>query len=127
MPLTKKPVFTDQSAPIGAPYSQAIVIGDLVYCSGIIPQKPDGEIVRTDIQSQTRVILSNVANVLKASGSDIQNLVKVNVYLRDMADFDAMNKVYDEILPNPKPARTCIQPGRLPKDVDIEIECVAHL
>ncbi|KAL1915401.1 uncharacterized protein VTP21DRAFT_6859 [Calcarisporiella thermophila] len=129
--INKKFINTEQtvlsSANRAAPLSQAVVINDLVFCSGIIPQTPEGDLVEGDIQVKTRQIISNLKDVLSAAGTSLEKLVKVNVYLKDMGNFSSMNEAYNELLPEPKPARTCVQVANLPRNVDIEIECVAHL
>ncbi|KAF2000653.1 YjgF-like protein [Amniculicola lignicola CBS 123094] len=102
----------------------------MVYLSGNIGMDPTTlKLVEGDIRGRTRMIMNIIANVLKDSGSDIKNIVKCNVYLKDMADFAAMNEAYLEFFPDPKemPARTCVQVAGLPLGTDVEIECTAHL
>lgn len=84
-----------------------------------------GKVVPGDIKAHTAQCISNLTDVLKAAGSSWDKVVKVNIYLKSMDDYVAMNEEYIKLLPDPKPARTCIQAGKLPFDVDIEIEAIA--
>ena len=121
-------VITTRRAPeaIG-PYSQAIrADGHLVFTAGQIPLDPkSGEIAAADITGQTRQVLTNLREVLEAAGSALALAVKTTVFLADMNDFSAMNKVYQEFFPSEPPARSAVQVSRLPKDVLVEIEAVA--
>ena len=113
-------------AAIG-PYSQAIVAGGLVHCSGQIAIDPQtGEIPEAEVGPQTERVLRNLRGVLEAAGSSLERVVKCNVYLLDMADFAAMNEVYGRFFAGQAPpARACVQVARLPRDVRVEIDCVA--
>lgn len=125
MPL--KSVLTQKApAPIG-PYSQAIVAdGTLVFTAGQIPIDPaTNAIVTGDIKAQTRQVLTNVGEVLKAAGASFQSVVKTTVFLKDMNDFSAMNEVYAEFFAGHAPARSAVQVARLPRDVSVEIEAIA--
>jgi 2-iminobutanoate/2-iminopropanoate deaminase len=109
-----------------APYSPAIIEGGLVFVSGQGPLDPaTGEYVKGDIRSETRQVFENIMAILQAAGSSLENIVKVNVYLRDINDFAAMNEVYASYFKPPFPARTTIQAGALPRGFAVEIECVA--
>ena len=112
--------------PIG-PYNQAVVVGHLVYCSGQIPVDPKtNEVCSGGVAEQAQVVLENVKNVLQAAGSSLSQVVKATVFLKDMNDFAAMNKVYAEYFEAANaPARSTIEVARLPKDVLVEIEVVA--
>ncbi|KAJ3551600.1 hypothetical protein NM688_g4612 [Phlebia brevispora] len=105
--------------------SHATKVPSLIFLSGQTPVGSDGKVVAGGIQEHTRQCLANLENVLKASGSSWEKVVKVNIYLKNMDDFAAMNAIYEKLLPTPKPSRTCIQAARLPNDVDIEIEAIA--
>ncbi len=107
------------------PYSQAVKHGGLVFVSGQIPLNPQGELVEGDIKVQTRQVLINLQNILKAAGTDFNNVLKTTVFLKDMAEFAQMNEVYAEFFPTHKPARATVQVARLPRDVSVEIEVVA--
>jgi 2-iminobutanoate/2-iminopropanoate deaminase len=107
------------------PYSQAISIGDLVFCSGQIPLTPQGVIIEGDIAAQTRQVLTNLQAVLAAAGSSLARVVKTTVFLADMGEFAAMNHVYSEFFGDAPPARSTVQVVRLPRDARVEIEAVA--
>jgi 2-iminobutanoate/2-iminopropanoate deaminase len=107
------------------PYSQAISIGDLVFCSGQIPLTPQGVIIEGDIAAQTRQVLTNLQAVLTAAGSSLARVIKTTVFLADMGEFAAMNQVYSEFFGDAPPARSTVQVVRLPRDARVEIEAVA--
>lgn len=114
-------------AAIG-PYSQAVVVDGFVFCSGQIPLDPaTGELLDGDVSVQTDLVLKNLAAVLEASGAGMSTVVKTTVFLKDMGDFAAMNQVYARHFGDHRPARAAVQAARLPKDVAVEIECVARV
>lgn len=122
-------VIATKNAPkaIG-PYSQALVSNGLVFVSGQIPFIPEtGELVTGSITEQTNQVLKNIAAILKEAGTELNNVVKTTVYLKDMNDFDEMNKAYGEHFSNNKPARATVQVARLPKDVSIEIDAISAI
>jgi len=121
-----KVVHTALAPKAIGPYSQAVVANGLVFVSGQIPADPaTGEILSQDIQEQTRVSLSNLQAVLEASGSSLSKVVKTTVFLKDMGEFQAMNEVYARVFGDHKPARATVEVARLPRDVKVEIECLA--
>jgi 2-iminobutanoate/2-iminopropanoate deaminase len=112
-------------AAIG-PYSQAVVHGGLVWCSGQIGLDPvTGQLVGPDVAAQTRLVLQNLSAVLKAAGTDLSRVVKATVYLVDMGDFAAMNAVYAELFADHRPARATVAVAGLPKGARVEIDVVA--
>lgn len=122
-----KEIISTENAPgaIG-PYSQAIKTGGLVFCSGQIPIDPaTGNFVSDEITSQTEQVLKNLAAVLEAAGTSLDNVVKTTVFLADMGEFAAMNEVYGRFFIENKPARATVQAARLPRDARVEIECIA--
>jgi len=124
---TRKVVKTpDAPAAIG-PYSQAIIAGGFVHCSGQIALDPaTGELLTGDISAQTERVLKNLAAVLAAAGSSLAKVVKVNVYLSDMGHFAAVNEVYGRYFSGDSPpARATVAVRTLPKNVDVEIDCLA--
>jgi len=124
-----KTVITSQKAPkaIG-PYSVAIRIGDLVFTSGQIGLDPGtGVLVPGGVEAETRQALTNLAHVLADAGSGLSRVVKTTVFLRDMADFAAMNAVYAEFFPENPPARSTVAVAALPKGAAVEIEAIACL
>jgi len=107
------------------PYSQAITIANLVFCSGQIPLRSDGTLVEGDIAAQARQVLMNLKAVLEAAGSSLGQVVKTTVFLADLGEFAAMNAVYSEFFTANPPARSTVQVARLPRDVRVEIEAIA--
>jgi 2-iminobutanoate/2-iminopropanoate deaminase len=123
----RQAVTTDGAPrPIG-PYSQAVVEGDLIFVAGQGPGDPaTGELVKGDVGMQTLRALANIQAILEAAGSSMDKVLRCNVYLKDIADFSAMNDVYRLAFQAPYPARTTIQAGALPGGISVEIECVAR-
>jgi 2-iminobutanoate/2-iminopropanoate deaminase len=122
----RKPIQTDKAPAAIGPYSQGVAAGGFVFCSGQIPIDPaTGQIVAGGIEEQTRQVFKNLAAILEAAGSSLAQAVKCTVFLHDMNDFAAMNKVYAEFFTGPAPARAAFQVVRLPKDVKVEIDCIA--
>jgi len=108
------------------PYSQAIESNGFLFLSGQIAIDPStNQIVGNNIESQTRQIFKNIKAVLKAAGTKMSNVVKCTVFMTDLNDFSKLNKLYEEEFEGHRPARSTVQVGRLPKDVLIEIECIA--
>jgi 2-iminobutanoate/2-iminopropanoate deaminase len=122
---TKHVSTSEAPAPIG-PYSQAVISGGLLFCSGQIPLDPaTGEMVEGGVEAQTERVLENLRAVLSAAKMGLDNVVKTTVYLADMGDFPAMNEVYARYLGGRSPARTTIQAAALPKGARVEIDVVA--
>ncbi|MGD2069234.1 MAG: RidA family protein [Gemmatimonadota bacterium] len=120
-------VHTPEAPEAIGPYSQAVVTDGWVFCSGQIPLDPETmELVEGDIEVQTDRVLRNLRAVLEAAGSGLSRVVKTTVFLADMGDFQAMNGVYAHHFGDHRPARAAVQAAKLPKGVDIEIECVAR-
>ena len=108
------------------PYSQAIASGDLVWVSGQIGMAPDsGRLVEGGVEAETRQALRNLAAVLAAAGSGLDRVVRVTVYLTDMTDFEAVNRIYAESFPDRPPARVCVEVSRLPKEARVEVDAIA--
>lgn len=123
----KKIISTTEAPAAVGPYSQAVRAGAFLYLSGQLPLEPStGRMENGDIGQQTARVLSNLKAVLKAAGMELGDVVKVNVFLKDMNDFASMNEVYAGFFPKDPPARAAVQVARLPKDADIEIEAVAY-
>jgi 2-iminobutanoate/2-iminopropanoate deaminase len=123
--MDRRVITTDQAPQAIGPYSQAIVAGDLIFCSGQIPLTPEGRFVEGDITVQSRQVLANIKGVLAASGSSLERVVKTTVFLADMNDFAAMNAVYGDFFGANPPARSTVQVARLPRDAKVEIEVIA--
>ena len=124
----RKPVVTEKAPqPIG-PYSQGIIEGDFIFVSGQGPINPGtGRLELGDARAETKRVFENLRAILQAAGSSLDDVVKCNVYLRDINDFAAMNEVYEGVFSAPFPARTTIQAGALPGGIAVEIECIAKI
>ena len=121
-----KIVSTDRAPKAIGPYSQAVIANGFVFVSGQIPLDPaTGQIVQGGIAEQTARVFENMKNVLEAAGSSLDQAVKTTVYLKDIGDFAPMNEVYARYFPAHPPARAAIEAARLPRDVLIEIDCIA--
>ena len=113
-------------AAIG-PYSQAIIAGDLLFTSGQIPLRADSSLVDGDITEQTLQVMANLKAVIEAAGADLSKVIKTTVFLKNLDDFAAMNKVYGDIFGSHAPARSTVQVAKLPRDVLVEIEAIVSL
>jgi 2-iminobutanoate/2-iminopropanoate deaminase len=124
--MSKQSILTSAApAPIG-PYSQAILAGNTLYCSGQIALDPvSGELRNSDILTETRQVMSNVEAVLKQAGFGFENVVKTSIFLNDMKDFQAVNSVYETYFQAPFPARETVQVAGLPRNANVEISIVA--
>jgi len=124
---TERTVISTTTAPAAiGPYSQAIVAGNLIFCSGQIPLDPEtGELVGDTIDVQTRRVLDNLTALLTATSSSLAQVVKTTIFLQDMNDFQAVNAIYSEYFETEPPARSTVQVARLPRDVRVEIEAIA--
>lgn len=123
----QKSVIQSPEAPAAiGPYSQAIRVGNTLYCSGQIAIDPaTGKMVSENIQTETRQVLKNLGAVLRAAGMDYSDVVQATVYLADMNDYKSMNEVYAEVFKDRPPARAAVQVARLPRDARVEIACIA--
>ena len=120
-------IATEKAPAALGPYSQAIRANGMIYCSGQIPINPaTGTIEAKTIEEQTAQAITNLKNVLEKAGSSLAKVVKTTVFIKNMNDFAALNKVYAELFGDTKPARSCVEVARLPKDVLVEIECIAE-
>lgn len=121
-----KVLHTEKAPAAVGPYSQAIQVGDMIYTSGQLALCPEtGDLLNDDIKEATKRSLENVKAILENSGSNLENVVKTTIFLSDMDNFAAVNEVYGEYFANHKPARSCVQVARLPKDALVEIEVIA--
>ena len=126
MGTLREVIATDQAPRAIGPYSQAIRAGNLLFCSGQIPIDPaTGEFVSGGVAEQTEQVMRNLSAVLKAGQSSLKQVVKTTVFLADMDDFTAMNKVYGRFFGENPPARATVQAARLPRDAKVEIEAIA--
>ena len=125
-PGMKKIISTSEAPAALGPYSQAVRIGDTIYCAGQIPLDPKtGEIVSGGIETQTRRVLDNITAVLRAERLTFANIVKTTIFLMDLGDFQKMNEIYGSYFTQQPPARSTVQVAGLPKGARIEIEVIA--
>jgi 2-iminobutanoate/2-iminopropanoate deaminase len=124
---TEKTIVETDAAPAAVgPYSQAVKVGQLLFCSGQIPLVPEsGELVNSDIRSAAEQVLRNLRAVLSAAGAQMADVTKTTVYISDMSDFAAMNEVYARHFGDSKPARACVEVSRLPRGALVEIDAIA--
>ena len=122
-----KKIITTENAPKAlGPYSQAIMVGNTLYVSGQIPFVPETmTLVSEDIQAQTRQSIENIKAIVNEAGGELSDIVKVNVFVKNIEDFDKINEVYAEYFSEAIPARALVEVARLPRDVKIEIEAIA--
>ena len=121
-----KTVSTDKAPAAIGPYSQAQIVGSLVYTSGQIPVDPATGLIAEGVEAQAEQVFKNIANLLESAGSSISKVVKTTVFIKNMDDFAAINAVYGKYFTQPYPARSCVEVARLPKDVLIECEAIAE-
>lgn len=122
-----KTVATDKAPAAIGPYSQAQIVGNLVYTSGQIGIDPATGAVVEGLEAQAEQVFTNLSELLKAAGSDMSKVVKTTVFIKNMNDFAAINAVYAKYFTEPFPARSCVEVARLPKDVLLECEVIAEL
>jgi 2-iminobutanoate/2-iminopropanoate deaminase len=118
-------VSTNQAPAAIGPYSQGIIVNNLFYSSGQIPLTAEGTMIEGDVAAQTHQVFQNLQGVLEEAGASLETVVKATVFIKDMNDFGAINEVYGEYFHTHKPARSCVEVARLPKDALVEIEVIA--
>lgn len=124
----KKIAHTDHAPKAVGPYSQAVRMGDMLFCSGQISIDPKTQEVFTgDIQKQTEMVLSNIEAVLKTQDMDFRHIIKTTIFLTSMADFAAVNEIYAKRFTSEPPARSTVAVAGLPKGVNVEIEVIANI
>ena len=122
-----KTIISTPKAPAAiGPYSQAVLVNGMLFTSGVIPIDPEtNTLVEGDVTVQARQAIGNLKNLIEASGSSMDKVVKTTVFIKDMNDFGKINDIYKDFFTSDYPARTCVEVARLPKDVLIEIEAIA--
>ena len=122
-----KTIISTAKAPAAiGPYSQAVLVNGMLFTSGVIPIDPEtNTLVQGDFEVQARQAIGNLKNLIEASGSAMDKVVKTTVFIKNMNDFGKINDIYKEFFTNDFPARSCVEVARLPKDVLIEIEAIA--
>ena len=122
----QKVISTDKAPSAIGPYSQAIEINGMVYTSGVIPVDPATGVVAEGVEAQAEQAFKNICNLIEASGSKVENIIKTTVFIKEMNDFGKINEIYKKYFKEPFPARSCVEVARLPKDVLLEIEAIAY-
>jgi len=125
--LIRNEIHTDDAPAAIGPYSQAVLVGNMLYTSGSMALTPEGTLVEGGISEQTHQVFRNLQAILSAAGSSFRQVVKATCYLKDMNDFKAFNEVYASYFPDQKPARTTVEVARLPMDVLVEIDLIAYV
>lgn len=120
-----EPINAKNAPAAVGPYSHAVKINDLLYCSGQIPLNKDGEVVNGSVTEQAEQVMKNIGAVLEEVGLDYNNVIKTMIFITDMNDFQDVNEVYGKYFTGKLPARSCVEVSRLPKDVNVEIEVIA--
>ncbi|GAE36564.1 RidA family protein [Halalkalibacter akibai] len=120
-----KTIYTNQAPDAIGPYSQGIVVNNLFYSSGQIPLTAEGDLINGTVEEQTHQVFKNLQAVLTEAGASFETVVKATVFIKDMNDFPRINEVYGQYFTEHKPARSCVEVARLPKDVLVEIEVIA--
>lgn len=121
-----KPIATTEAPAAIGPYSQAMIAGGFVFCSGQIALDPKtGQMVGANAAEQAAQVMKNLAAVLKGAGCGLNDVVKTTIFLKSMNDFGAVNEVYAKALGDHRPARATVEAARLPKDALVEIDCIA--
>ena len=123
--MNKEIISTKKAPSANGPYSQGMIVGDLVFTSGQIPLNPEnGELV-TEISKATVQVMANLSAVLEAAGSSLEKVIKTTIFLQDLNDFEKVNEIYGDYFKDNLPARSCVQVAKLPKGAIIEIEAIA--
>lgn len=120
-----KIIHTDNAPEAIGPYSQGIVVNNIFYSSGQIPLTPEGKFVSGTVEEQAHQVFKNMEAVLKAAGASFNSVIKSTLYIKNMDDFPLINDVYSEYFHSHKPARSCVEVARLPKDALLELEVIA--
>ena len=124
----KEAITSPTAAPAIGPYSPAVRAGNLLFISGQIPLDPaTGQLIDGDIRAQTTRVLDNLRELLVAAGADTSDVVRTTIFLADLGDFATVNEIYATYFTQPYPARATVQVARLPRDVRVEIDAIAHL
>jgi 2-iminobutanoate/2-iminopropanoate deaminase len=123
--MKMKAIHTENAPAAIGPYSQGIIVNNMFYSSGQIPLTAEGTLVEGGIKEQTHQAFKNLQAVLEEAGASLETVVKATVFIKNMDEFAQVNEVYGEYFQTHKPARSCVEVARLPKDVSVEIEVIA--
>ena len=122
-----KQISTDKAPAAIGPYSQAVISGGMLFCSGQIPIDPATGNLPDGVEAQAEQVFTNVKNLVEAAGAGMDKVVKMTVFIKNMDDFGKINEIYAKYFTEPYPARSCVEVARLPKDVLLEAEATAEL
>jgi len=126
--MTREIIHTSNAPEAIGTYSQAVKVGDVVYLSGQIPLVPETmSVIEGDFSTQVRRVFDNLTAVAEAAGGDLQDIVKLNIFLTDLSHFGTVNEIMADYFQQPYPARAAIGVASLPKDVPVEMDAVMHL
>ncbi|MCX8058969.1 MAG: RidA family protein [Spirochaetes bacterium] len=126
--MSKEIIYSKNAPEAIGPYSQAVVVGKLIFISGQLPINPQTkELIKNNIKEATEQILINISNILKEKNLTLNNIIKTTIFLKDLSTFQAVNEVYSKYFKNDFPARSTIEVSKLPKEADIEIEAIAFI
>lgn len=126
--MVKEVISTSKAPGAIGPYSQGIKFGNLLFISGQTPLNPETrQIVEGDVQAQARQCLENIKAILEAAGTNLDNVLKTTVFIKDMNSFGKINEIYAQYFTKNQPARSCVEVARLPMDVLVEIEVIAYI
>jgi len=126
--MVKEVISTTKAPGAIGPYSQGIKFGNLLFVSGQTPLNPEtGKIAEGDVQSQARQCLENIKAILEAAGTNLDNVLKTTVFIKDINSFSKINEIYAQYFTKNQPARSCVEVARLPMDVLVEIEVIAYI
>lgn len=123
----KKIINTEHAPAAIGPYSQGVIVGDLIYTSGQLPLNPETKVLETEIKNATKQSLENCKAILEKAGASLDKVFKTTVFVKDLNDFAAVNEVYGTYFNENPPARSCVQVAKLPMDAPVEIEVIAKL
>ena len=122
-----KALHTEKAPAAIGPYSQGVIVGNLLYTSGQIPVDPATGNIADTVEAQAEQVFKNISEIVKAAGADMSKVVKTTVFIKNMDDFAKINEVYAKFFTEPYPARSCVEVARLPKDVMLEAEAIVEL
>ncbi len=122
-----KALHTEKAPAAIGPYSQGVIVGNLLYTSGQIPVDPATGNIADTVEAQAEQVFRNISEIVKAAGTDMSKVVKTTVFIKNMDDFAKINEVYAKFFTEPYPARSCVEVARLPKDVMLEAEAIVEL
>jgi 2-iminobutanoate/2-iminopropanoate deaminase len=125
--MEKEVIIAKKGIPPVGPYSPGIKIGNFLFVSGQGPLDPDTKKVPDDFKEQVRVTLENIKGIVEAAGGSMDHIVKTIVFLKDMNNFNTMNRIYQKFFSRKPPARSCVEVARLPLDIQVEIEAIAYI